>query len=189
MLAAALSGMKGIPDIPWWLIGGGVVGVFLLIGQAYAEYQHRAYDPTWAFKFDERFYGGEIKDSRCKAANVLKNNRGNLRRTDTDLEDIDDLLVFLEDIGFFVQGDQISPEVAHHHFYHWIRGYYLASRPYIEAWQANTAEPPRWKHIEKLFGVTSEIETKGGGRDTLTGEKILEFLDQEINACCKVDTH
>src|SRR6266478_7954516 len=96
MLAAALSGMKGIPDIPWWLIGGGVVGVFLLIGQAYAEYQHRAYDPTWAFKFDERFYGGEIKDSRCKAANVLKNNRGNLRRTDTDLEDIDDLLDFLE---------------------------------------------------------------------------------------------
>jgi hypothetical protein len=168
-------------EIPWWLIVIGMVGVGLLGFQAWAEYQHRTYDPTLAFRFDERFYSDEFKATRFTAAKVLKDNQGNLRRTDTELEDVEDMLDFFEDIGFYAQGDQITPEVAHHHFYHWIRGYYLAARDYIEAWQAQ--ERTRWTHFKELFDVASEIEDKSRGKTILKGEEISAFLDQEIEAC------
>jgi hypothetical protein len=142
--------------------------------------QQRTYDPTWAFRFDDRLYSDELKEARCRAAKILKNNQGKLRSTDKGLEDIDDVLDFLEDIGFYVHGDQISPEVAHHHFFHWIRGYYLAARDYIEAWQEQ--ESASWMHIKELFETTRQIETRGKGRTTLTAEQISEFLDSEIRA-------
>jgi hypothetical protein len=167
-------------SIPWWIIIGGILGVVLLGYQAYAEYKLRTYDPTWAYKFDERFYGDEIKNARAKAATILKSNQGKLRRTNPELDDIDNILDFFEDVGFYVHGDQITPEVAHHHFYHWIRGYYLASRDYIEAWQ--TTEP-RWEYVAKLFKTTHQIENerlKGKAPKSLKDREILTFLNQEI---------
>jgi len=178
---AVASWIKGSPEIPWWLIGGGIGGVILLAYQAWSEYQHRTYDPTWAFRFDDRFYDNELKEARFRAASILKDNQGKLRRTDKGLEDIDDVLDFFEDIGFYVHGDQISPEVAHHHFYNWIRGYYLAARDYIEAYQEQ--ESASWKHIKELFETTREIEARGKGRTTLTGDQISEFLESEIKGC------
>jgi hypothetical protein len=176
---AAASLTKGSPEIPWWLIGGGIGGAILLAYQAKSEYQHRTYDPTWAFKFDDRLYDSEIKEARSKAARILKDNQGKLRSTDRGLKDIDDVLDFLEDIGFYVRGDQISPEVAHHHFYHWIRGYYLAARDYIEAWQEQ--ESASWKHVKELFETTREIEARDKGSTTLTADQISDFLESEIN--------
>jgi len=129
--------IKSQTGISWWIIGGAMVGVGLLMCQAWFEYRHRTYEPTWAFRFDDRFYGNEIMDARFRAAKALKDNPGRIERTDAELEEIDDLLDFLEDLGFYQRGDQISPEVAHHHFYYWIRAYYLAARDYIEAWQTS----------------------------------------------------
>lgn len=156
------------------------MGAGLLAYQATSEYQQLTNDPTWAFRFDDRLYSDELKEARCRAAKIFKNNQGKLRSTDKGLEDIDDVLDFLEDIGFYVHGDQISPEVAHHHFFHWIRGYYLAARDYIEAWQEQ--ESASWMHIKELFETTRQIETRGKGRTTLTAEQISEFLDSEIRA-------
>ena len=171
--------------IPWWLIAIGIVGVGLLVYQAWSEYQHRTYDPTWVFRFDDRFYDGEFREIRCRAAKVLKDNQRKLGRTDKDLDDIDEVLDFFEDIGFYVHGDQISPNVANHHFYHWIRGYYLAARDYIEAWQQQPIEPTRWNHVKELYAITSEIELEGKGKTDLEKDGILKFLDEEIDTCCK----
>jgi hypothetical protein len=183
MVGVGVAAIKGNSEISGWIIGGGIVGVVLLACQARAEYKHRTYDPTWAFRFDDRFYDVKFKTIRFKAAKILKNNQGKLRRTEKNLDDIDEILDFLEDIGFYAQGDQITPEVAHHHFYHWIRGYYLAARDYIEAWQTKAQEPPRWEHIKELFEITSEIEDESEGKTRLSGEEISEFLDEEIMGC------
>jgi hypothetical protein len=167
--------------IPWWIAFGGVVGVVLLIFQSYSEYCRRTYDPTWIFKFDERFYDDNMKQVRTKASKLLKKRQGNLRNTSEDLADIDDVLDFFEDLGFYEYGDQITPEVAHHHFYHWIRGYYLASRDYIDAWRQK--EPSRWEHIPELFNNTSLIEakrTRSKNVPSLTQLEITTFLDDEI---------
>jgi hypothetical protein len=180
-IGVGLTVIKAYPEISYGLIGGGVVGVVLLVLQALSEYRHRTYDPTLVFRFDQRFYDKEeIGDARFRAAKTLRDNQGNLRRTDPKLEEIDDLLDFLEDLGFYQHGDQISPEVAHHHFYYWIRGYYLAARDYIEAWQAKPKEPPRWNHIKELFETTSEIEAEDKGKTSLNEKEISKFLDEEI---------
>ncbi len=171
-------------SIPWWIIIGGTLAVVLLLVQATAEYARRTYDPTWVFRFDDRFYGEEMQRARSKAARLLKDNQGKLRRTDPELADIDDVLDFLEDLGFYQHGDQITPEVAHHHFYHWIRGYYLASRDYIGSWQAK--EPTRWERVGELFDNTNVIETKrsrGKAAKSLTDGEIAVFLQEEIDLC------
>jgi len=177
-------------SIPWWIILGGILGVLLLLGQAVAEYQIRTYDSTLAFKFDDRFYDSEMRSARSKAARLLKDNQGKLRRTDPDLADVDEVLDFLEDLGFYQYGDQITPEVAHHHFYHWIRGYYLASRDYIGAWQEK--EPTRWEHVAGLFENTRVIENKlsrGKAAKSLTDEEISIFLEEEIKLCSSNTLH
>jgi hypothetical protein len=60
IIGAGLAAIKANPEISYGLIGGGIVGVVLLVFQARSEYRQRTYDPTLAFKFDERFYGKEI---------------------------------------------------------------------------------------------------------------------------------
>ena len=75
--------------------------------------------------------------------------------SDFRLTDIDDMLDFLEDVGLYRRADQISPELAHHHFFHWTRGYWQAAKPYIQAWREK--EPARWSHVEELFDTGCEI--------------------------------
>src|SRR4051794_30944190 len=78
---AVASWIKGSPEIPWWLIGGGIGGVILLGYQAWSEYQHRTFDPKYAFIFDDRLYGDEIREARFRAAKILRDNQGKLRST------------------------------------------------------------------------------------------------------------
>ena len=104
-----------------------------------------------------------MRKARVKAATVLRANRGNLRRSDLDeLSDIEDVLDFLEDLGFYTFGDQITPEVAHHHFYHWVRGYYNAARDYIEWEQEN--EPAGWEYVKELAEVMYQVEVERSRR-------------------------
>ena len=125
------------------------------------------------------------KQERKKAATCLrqhKNYLNDLKNHEKELDDIDDVMDFFEDIGFYMCGDQVSPEVAHHHFYNWIRGYWQASEKYVNAWRAK--EPARWNHIEKLFHTVTEIEVSEGStpkeRLVLEPDKLDEFLDDEI---------
>jgi hypothetical protein len=59
-----------------------------------------------------------MMDVRSRAAESLKSHAGHLRKTDLHLSDIDDVLDIFEDIGFYLYGDQLTPEVAHHSFHY-----------------------------------------------------------------------
>lgn len=175
---------------PWTL-----AALFIIIALAIAAFQtwerHRrlTYDPTWALAY-QRMFGAMDEDGRRKdAAKTLRNHRGDLSRIEEmreELSPIDEVLDFLEDIGFYVKGAQISPEAAHHHFYHWIRGYYQSSRAYIDKYQEK--EPARWENLGFLFGITTEverevekrIERKTGRRVGPQEEDLDAFLREEI---------
>ena len=102
------------------------------------------------------------------------------------LDKIDDVLDFFEDVGFYVNGGQISPEIAHHHFYHWLRMYWQASIDYVEAWRKR--ESARWNHIDALFEITSEVEMHEGtctrSEITLSCKDLDEHLEAEKKDCC-----
>jgi hypothetical protein len=79
--------------------------------------------------------------------------------------------------------DQLTPEVAHHAFHNWIRGYYLASQEYRRIWQEK--EALHWEFISLLFDATNEIEREKMRRirrceTVLDDAGIAEFLDDEI---------
>ena len=62
-----------------------------------------------------------MREERAVAAKAILDFKGrlaNLEQNRDELSVIDDVLDFFEDVGFYERGDQISPEVAHHHFYH-----------------------------------------------------------------------
>ena len=109
-----------------------VVLAVLLGLQMTAEYRRRTYDPTWMLKFDEDFDSDDMRHKRSKAAEDIKKNRTRLDDNDFKSPELDDVLDFFEGVGFLIQGDEMTPEVAHHAFHHWIRGYYVATRQYIE---------------------------------------------------------
>lgn len=168
-------------SVPPWIIGALVGGIILLFAHAWADYRQRTYDPTLAFKFDERFNSPEMKNLRRKAAQLLKENRGKLRQRAHEFTDIDYIMDFLSDIAFYQHGRQISPEVVHHTFYYWIRGYYIAAIDYIAA--CREVEPV-WGYLEEMYALTSAIEKKklrGRSFITLDETAITVFLDDEIN--------
>jgi len=169
------------PLVVWSLLAGVVVGMTLLLLQMRAEYRRRTYDPTWVLKFGDAFNSKEMKCTRSNAAAVLQNNAGNLRRSEFKSPEIDEVLDFFEDLGFYMQGDQITPEVGHHAFHDWIRGYYSAARDYLDV--AQETEPTRWEFVKILFDTTNEIEaerSKGRHKKFLDATDLADFLDAEI---------
>src|SRR4029077_8270466 len=129
LLPTALAGIgfiyqlyHGTSNTPTY-IGFLLFFAFALVG--WYEYRKRKYDPTWTLKYQEMFDG--MTKERAEAARTILKNKSSLSKVEEmrdELSLIDPVLDFFEDIGFYMRGDVISPETAHHHFYHWIRGYH-----------------------------------------------------------------
>ena len=165
-----------------WIVGVvAFVVLAVLYMRARAEYERRTYDPTWAFQFDDRFNSSEMKCLRSKAAATIKERFGRLREENSKLSDIDDVLDFFEDLGFYTEGHQLTPEVVHHTFYYWIERYYLSARDYIEFKQQD--RPTVWDHVKYIYEITNEVELERTGKKFLaavSNEDIQTFLDEEI---------
>jgi hypothetical protein len=80
-----------------------------------------------------------------------------------------------------LQGDQITPEVAHHAFHYWIRGYYSAAKPYLENKQQQRLT--QWEWVPFLLEATHEIEVERNGqvKKLLDAPDVEKFLAEEMN--------
>jgi hypothetical protein len=168
------------PHTLCWLIAGLLVGFLVIVLRNYLEYRRVVYDPHWALNFQDRFDG--MGDERSNAAKILRDRKAELGNIENPgLAGINDVLDFLDDVGLYQRADQISPELAHHHFFHWTRGYWQAARTYIEAWRKK--EPARWNHVEELFetGCDIELGEHGGKRAQLilSEADLSRFLMEE----------
>lgn len=201
VIAAALAfGKSAITlavELPTWslvvIIAAVILGAWLIWYQTNLNYKRKTYDPTWGLKYQDRF--DEIGSERLRAATLLRDKtEAELKDLSTkekreELAEIDEVLDFFEDVGFYMQGDYISPEVAYHQFFHWLQGYYLsAADTYIKAWRDR--ESGRWKHLRELYYITCEIERK----EKNVQEKFDrdEFLVGEIETAKqiqKIETH
>src|SRR5713101_7648432 len=94
----------GITSDPrfWWIAG--FLAIFLLTLQAVFEYRRNTYDLTWVLKYQERFDG--MTKERDSAVRVLLERMGddlsNLALPDTAWSEVDEVLDFFEDVGFYV---------------------------------------------------------------------------------------
>ena len=170
------------PVTKWVLLAVVLAGVVLLAVQMWFEYRKRTYEPTWAIKFGEMFESEDTLGIRSRAANSLQTNSGKLGSPDFSSSDLDALFDFFESLGFYMSGDQISPEVARHWYHHWILGYYSAGHEYLAAVQKE--EPTQWRFVKILLDATNEIEfeqNKSEYEPTIKGEKLNKFLSNEIH--------
>lgn len=163
------------PSIPPWLFYAiAIVFAALWLLQTWFGYVRKTHDPTWALKYQEAWDSEDSYRRRRTAAATIEKLQPHLADLECygdELSEIDDALDVLEDLGFYVLGEQISPEAAHHHFYWWIQGYWCCARDYITAIQTKGQDPTRWENIKPLFDVTSDIELQRS-KGELTKEKL-----------------
>jgi hypothetical protein len=187
--AGVLTVVKELKDLsetgkatwsPWLIVGGVITAAILMAFRARSKYLQRTYDPKWINKFNEQFLDQEsMIKSRRLAAKTLMEYEGRLDSGDKQLDSIDDVLDFFEELGFYVKGDQVSPEFAHQSLFNWIEGYYTAAESYIRYEQ--TITPTSWDHIEYLYVVTKQVEEEISKKkvDKLNSAELMTFLDNE----------
>lgn len=96
-------------------------------------------------------------------------------------EKVEPVLDFFETVGFYLEGGQISDEVVHHHFHHWMRGWYSNLKSYIDYYQKIENEEAAYINVRKLYDRVSLIEGEFP-RPTVfltTREQKLDFLEEE----------
>ena len=168
----------------WFWVVLLTLSIVFLIMKAMFEYNRQTYDPKRVIEYQDYFLAVDFLETRKEASKIIKDKQESfsaLVKNNKESAALDEVLDFFEEIGFYVKGRQISPEVAHHHFYHWIRGYYSFSKPYICLWRDK--EKSRWENIEALFLITYEIEKEANGRsiqEELDIPKKEDFLGEEI---------
>jgi hypothetical protein len=168
----------------WIFITSLFVAFLLLCLKWFFTYKKLTYDPTWILQFQKRF--DDLEETRKKSALILKEYQGkmgDIEKYQSIFFIIEDVLDVFEDVGFYVKGDQISPEVAHHHFYHWVRGYWNTAHDYIEALRKK--ETKAYDHVEYLFEVLCTVEVglseeKRRQEKHLSQKDIDEFFEDEI---------
>lgn len=156
--------------------------------QTWFGYVRKTHDPKWVLDYQKTWDSPDGYRRRHNAAVTIKKLQLHLADLDghrEELSEIDDALDMLEDIGFYVLGEQISPETAHHHFYWWRQGYWCCAHEYITAMQTKRCDPTRWQNIKPLFEITSRIELRRAKRNLkprdlcMSGSQKAEFLAAE----------
>jgi hypothetical protein len=179
--AGALFLKEPKPDASWAPLIVALSGMGLLFWflQAVFKSDGKANDPTWALKFED-IWNKSKSAERPTAAQTLLKYKDKLSDVDTydaELADIDDVLDILESIGFYVESNQISPEVACHHFNYWIRRYWCAAHVYVQA-RRKQRGLALWRHIEPLFQAVSEVN-RFRKTAPLTQAQVKSFLEEE----------
>jgi len=178
---------------PWFpfvliacLIGYAITTWFSIWKDAY----RRKYDPTLALKYTDIFFK-DNKEEKHRATEVLiRFHQGTKKWKDIEnSSEIEPVLDVLDDIGFLLQGYQISDWVVYQYFSFWIQLYYEASREYIE--MVRNDNTTIYEHIPPLYEDMMKIEahnTKKPESELTFGEGLLEALRRENSTWASSNT-
>jgi len=182
-LAIVIVALKDNASISYWVLW---IAFGILCFQAGFDYRKRSYDSALALKIQDIWNDEKSKKIRHDAAKALLNDDYitylcDLEKYKTQLDPIDDILDILIDIGFLLEGDQMSSRVAHHYFHHWVQGYWCSAHDYIKRKQDKDRRS-LWQSFESLFEATSFIEYTRNNHDRrkLWSIDSSIFLNEEI---------
>jgi hypothetical protein len=144
----------------------------------------RQYDPTLALKYMDVFFK-DIQAERQRGTEVLVRFHTVATKDWKDIQDrceIDPILDVLDDIGFLLQGHQISDRIAYQYFSYWVQLYYEAAKGYIEL--RRSENPTIYEHIPDLYDDMMKIEAHKTGNpksQLVFGRELLGALQDEIS--------
>jgi hypothetical protein len=160
---ATKGGVSAMPiNANWVLVGGGCLGLLIVALQTFLNYKKSKYDVSLALQYSDIFFDEDFNPKRFAAASVVR------AAMDWDVEtrkgenllNAEPVLDVLEDLGFFLKNGQISDEVVHHFFSHWIQIYIQP----IEWWLLELREKrdTKYNHLLSLFDRMRMMEAMLG---------------------------
>ena len=159
-----------------------LAAIFGLFAQIRASLHQKEFKTDWLFHFEDEWR--DMRDDRSMAATeVLQYMKTDNWDTVTNTENLDQVLDFFEDLGFYSENNQISDEILHQEFYSEMRMYCQPSEQYIT--QAEISEPAVWNHVLPLLKRMTLIESKRTGTPPALcfwpSEKEEEYLNSETD--------
>ena len=169
-----------------WSVILGVLLFILIVIKTFLEYRRKTYDPTLIFQFQKEF--DALEKIRAGAAHVCmsflqfpEDSRQWKLIDKKEQEKLEPVLDFFEDLGFYLEGNQFSDEVTHHHFFHEIRGWYSNLESYIAYYREARHQYAAYENVQPLYERVPRIEKKHK-RPILwlhSDNEKLEFLKEE----------
>jgi hypothetical protein len=158
----------------FWLV---LAAIAVAIFQTWVRYSRDWFDPKLALHYQDIFEGKTLCRARAAAAWQFKQTG----KYNAETKEVEVVLDIFEDIGFYVKHDEISAEVAHHHFYYWIAGYVQTASSYIDNYRRD--EPTTYEHCKYLLEQTTAVESKKlkvhPSTLTLDEEDVASFIEEE----------
>ncbi len=191
LLSTAKSGSDSVPkELGYILIP---VGLFLLVAKAKTNYRKLKYSTEIAWRVlddwekleKERHVAAEACNWYVTAHESDRDWRTR-KRTHPKVKYLEYVLDSFDDLAFFLEGNQISDDVAHHYFGHYILLYWLSgAREY--ALDRQKDEPYTWRRVQDLFDRILVVEcerTKKRQSDVLShlNSKRAEYLEEEMES-------
>ena len=175
------------PHLPSWFTWGIIICAFFYIlasvSSVWRKSKRRVFDVTLALKYTDIFFK-DIKDDRIAATRALIKFHKEHASWETfdDAPLVDPVLDVLDDIGFLLQGHQISDWVCYQYFSFWVQLYYEASRDYVAWWRKK--DDSVYEHIEPLYDDMMVIMkhkcNKHLSELTYSPANLLKALEDEI---------
>jgi hypothetical protein len=147
-----------------------LIALTLIVYQVYRMYLAKTYDHSLVMKFQADFdnlkekpESGPSTRHKCASA-CLSFMQQQHWQTNGDWglvnysDEIEDILDFLEDLGFYLRQNQLSDEVVYHHFCHWILIYVPPLERYINKRRVDDGEPTTWEHVAYLYKTMVVME-------------------------------
>jgi hypothetical protein len=164
----------------YWYYGFFVLFMVPIISLIWKEQRRRMYDPTLALNFQDTFES--MREQRKKAArSIIECRSKNDWSQISDYSSLDDVINFLDDLGFYLYAKQIGERVMYHHFYHWVEMYYQSAMPYIilERKKYNS----QWEFIpnlhEQLIKIEAVKRNSSSSEIMLSEKEIIDKLTDE----------
>ena len=145
------------------LFGLIILGALCVIVQTRKRYQAITYNSELILALVEIFEEN-LQDQRAIAAKscfeFFTSNDGNwslIKSQRPNARLIEDILNLFDDLGFYLHFNQISDELVHHYFGHFVLLYWLAgSDAYVREYRAR--EPAAYIYVEDLYKSVRRVE-------------------------------
>jgi hypothetical protein len=148
------------------------------------QFARKMYEPTLAIKYWDLWNG--MGKERTKAATAINKY---LECHDWEkvgnADDVEDVLDFLDDLGFLLHGWQTSDRVVHHYFYHWLVGYHQCLKEYVAQERSKPRQKSQWEYIGNAVEV---IKEEGAAKEGCplsllewNEKEVAEFVEDELS--------
>ena len=164
-----------------WFLAAVACAFLFLLAKTFNSHRDRVYNPTLVSKFWDAFEKMEERKRAAAASACIDFLKAGDWGKVKEPERIEVVLDFLEDLGFNLKHKQMSIQLIHHHFDHWIRMYLQACESYISDYRKK--EPTRWEHCGFLRRETDALEAERSNKlpeqIVLSKDDLLKYLAEE----------